>query len=84
MEWMEARTKKSIYEDLYAYYTRLKDYKLALFVQKYFLDGIKDSSILKQQLGVAGDRTIRYRKARVSKDLVKLKIIADDKVKSFR
>lgn len=84
MEWMEARTKKSIYEDLYAYYTRLKDYKLALFVQKYFLEGIKDSSILKQQLGVAGDRTIRYRKARVSKDLVKLKIIADDKVKSFR
>lgn len=81
---MEARTKKSIYEDLYAYYTRLKDYKLALFVQKYFLEGIKDSSILKQQLGVAGDRTIRYRKARVSKDLVKLKIIADDKVKSFR
>lgn len=84
MEWMEARTKKSIYEDLYAYYTRLKDYKLALFVQKYFLDGIKDSSILKQQLGVAGDRTIRYRKARVSKDLVKLKIITNDKVKSFR
>lgn len=84
MEWMEARTKKSIYEDLYAYYTRLKDYKLALFVQKYFLEDIKDSSILKQQLGVAGDRTIRYRKARVSKDLVKLKIIADDKVKSFR
>ena len=84
MGWMEATTKKSIYEDLYAYYNKLKDYKLALFVKKYFLEGIKDTSALKEHLWVAGDRTIRYRKARVSKDLVKLKIITDDKIKSFR
>nr|DAT11915.1 MAG TPA: hypothetical protein [Bacteriophage sp.] len=47
---MEARTKKSIYEDLYAYYNKLKDYKLALFVKKYFLEGIKDTSALKEHL----------------------------------
>ena len=81
---MQTQTRQRMYEDLYAYYFKSKDYKMALFVQKYFLEGIKDSSTLKQQLGVAGDRTIRYRKARVSKDLVKLKIITNDKVKSFR
>ena len=81
---MERMTRQRIYEDLYDYYTECREYKLALFIKKYFFENIKDASQLQQELGFRSERTLRSRKSRISRDLVQLRMISDDQIKVFR
>ncbi|MDR0651244.1 MAG: hypothetical protein LBG59_07815 [Candidatus Peribacteria bacterium] len=71
---MEAKQRlyRNIYDKLYWKYKDNNQPKLALFVRKFFLEGITDTKSLKEELGLGSDRTIRYRKAVVNKDLLLL------------
>ena len=69
---MDQLSRTRLYQDLYDRYIAEKDFKLALFVKKYFFEKRKE------ELGVSSDRTIRYRKSKISRDLLKLKITADE------
>lgn len=75
---MDQLSRTRLYQDLYDQYIAEKDFKLALFVKKYFFEKIRDIEKLKEELGVSSDRTIRYRKSKISRDLLKLKITADE------
>ena len=72
------RLYSSLYDKLYWKYKDEWNLKLALFVRKFFIEGITETEKLMDELWFASDRSVRRRKAIVNKDLLKLASTSKD------